>query len=139
MAKKDTTSFSVSGTLKTAMSSKGILGIPDVNQTYYNGASETHLLIADMSDGTHRCVIKNTNGVDFDFHTISDPAYVRMFTVRELQIIIGNYPGVAFSDFVQQGANYTHTITHNGVNRTGQSQNIADAHALAFIAVLNAS
>ena len=137
MAKKESTSFTVSTNLRNSLQAKSLLKIPDVNQVYYNGANETHLLIADMSDGTYRCIIKSVSGVDFDFHDIADPLYIRQYTIRELQGMVGNYPGVSFSDFTQQGANYTHTITYNGVNQTGESQNLADAQALAFIKVLN--
>jgi hypothetical protein len=139
MAKKETTTFNTSSTLRTALQAKNLLGIPDVNQVYFNGANETHLLIADMSDGTFRCIIKSTSGVDFDFHSIDDAEYIRQYTVREVQIMIGSYPNVSNLQVEEQGNNKTVTITHNGIASVGTSQNIADAHDLAFITVLNAS
>lgn len=139
MAKKSTTSLTVSTSLKAALQAKNAYPPIDVNQTYYNGANEVHLLISDMSDGTYRCVIQQTSGVSFDFHTISDPAYIREWTQRELGAIIGNYDGVQSSEAVQQGANWTHTIVRNGQSFQATDQNPANAQALAFIAVLNAS
>lgn len=139
MAKKNTTSFNVSTTLKNALVAKGINVTPDVNHVYYNGANETHLLIADMSDGTFRCIIKSTSGVDFDFHSIDDPSYIRMYTERELFILMIGFPGVTNYVSAQQGANWTYTITRNGQNYVGEDQNIADAQAEALIAMINAS
>lgn len=139
MAKKDSTSFIVSSNLKTALAAKNLVSSPDVNEVYYNGSNEIHFLVADLNDGTFSCIISGSGGTEFDKHSIDDPAYIRRFLVKELQNIIGNYPNVASSTTTQQGANFTHRIIHNGVERIGTSQNLADAHALAFIAVLNAS
>jgi hypothetical protein len=139
MAKKETTSFTVSGNLKTALAAKGLLRTPDVNETYYNGANEVHLLIANIGGNLFRCVIKSTSGVDFDLHSTDDQVYVREYATRELVDIIGAHPNVSNLQIEEQGNNKTVTITHNGIARVGISQNIADAHALAFISVLNAS
>jgi hypothetical protein len=134
---KEQTTFSVSTDLKTAMISKSILPVKDVNQTFYKASNEVHLFIADMSDGTYRCITKTTSGLEFDFCDISDNALVRMFTYAELAREVSRYTGVSRADYTEQGANKTFTITHNGINRVGVSTNLADACALAFIEVLN--
>ncbi len=138
MAKKSTTSYNVSVTLRDILTAKGIMPTVDVNQTYYEGASQVHLLIADMSDGTYRCVVKTTSGIEFDFHSVDDPTYIREWTVRELYVLIGSYPGVEANDFTQQGGKYVYRIRHNGRDFAGEDQNQANAQAFAFINLLNA-
>lgn len=136
--RKEQSSYPDSLLLKNALVAKGLLMTPDVNQAYYSGgATERHLLIADMSDNTFRTVVRDGSGTNFDFVDKNDAELVRLWTVRELQIFIGNYPGVSFSDYTKPGANYIHVITYNGVNYTGTDANQANAMIEALIQVLN--
>lgn len=135
--RKEQTSFGVANDLKTAMVAKGIFIPVDVNQTYYSGGTiERHLIIADMSDGSFRTVVKDGTGTNFDFVDRNDAELVRLWTKRELDTFIGNYPGVSFSDWTKPGIAYIHVIKYNGVDYMGQDVNLPNAVAKAFINVL---
>jgi hypothetical protein len=124
--------------LKTALSTKGLLKIPDVNETYYSGGNtERHLLIADMSDGTFRTVVKTGSGMDFDFVDRDDAELVRMWTLLEISNLIGNFPGVQGHEHTKPGANYVCKIRYNGVDYVGADANLPNACCKAFINILN--
>jgi hypothetical protein len=136
--RKEQSSYPESLSLRNALVVKGIIIQPDVNHAYYSGgATERHLLIADMSDGSFRTVVRDGSGTNFDFVDKTDPELVRLWTVRELGIFIGNFPGVSFSDWTKPGAAYIHVIKYNGVDYTGTDSNQANATAEALIAMLN--
>lgn len=138
--KKEITNYANALALKTALSSKGLLKPLDVNMAVFDGNnSDLHLLVSDMSDGTYRTVNNTSGVVSFDFVDKIDPALVRCFAVRELEICIGELPGVSFSNYTENAGVYTWTIIRNGITYTGvHTGNLANACAKAFKAVVDA-
>jgi len=137
--RKEQSTYTTSNLLKAALVSKGILDLVDVNHAYYSGgATEIHLLISDMSDGSYRSVVKTGSGVTFDFVDSNDPLLVRMWTMRELTGKIGKISNVSFSDWTKPGANYVYKITHNGIDYLGTDANLPDSACKALLLLCNA-
>lgn len=136
--RKEQSNYPESNALKIALQAKGFIDNVDVNMAFYSGGSgETHLLLADMSDGTYRTVVRS-NGVNFDFVDRNDPLLVRMWTLREIQVKIASISGVSFSDWTKPASNYIYTITHDGVNYTGTDGNLPDSACKALTALVDA-
>lgn len=138
--KKEITNFTTSQELKVAMLSKGIDVSPMPEQVVYDGsANDQHLIIADTSDGSYRTINQVSGNVSFDFVDSTDPALVRAWSKRELDVLISIYPGIEFSDYITNGGTpvtYTHTVRYNGINYSATNQNLPNAMAKAFIKVL---
>ncbi len=137
--RKEQSTYTESNNLKTALLAKGLIDRVDVNQAYYSGgATEMHLLLSDMSDGTYRSVVKTGSGVQFDYVDSNDPLLVRMWVLRELQVKIGSIPNINFSDYTKPGQSYIFKITHNGIDYIGTDTNLPDSACKALVLLCNA-
>lgn len=136
--KKPQTTFTVSQNLKTAMAAKGRYPQLQPDMAVYDGAqSDQHLLHGQYDDGSFRTINTTNSGITFDFVVSDDAELVRIWTERELQVFIGNLPGVGGSSGVLNGQTWTWTIIFNGQNVTGTDNNKPDAIAEALITILN--
>ncbi len=136
--KNERTAFAVSNNLKTALIAKGIYPAIETAQSFYSGAAnDIHLTTEGFSDGAFRTVNITANVPSFDFIDSQDPALSRIWSERELNILIGNTPGVENSSGVFTNTTWTWTIKYNGVNYTGTDASKPDAMAKAFIKVVN--
>lgn len=63
--KKDRTSYNVSVNLSQALRTKGFDTNVQVGYTYYESATELHLALMDMGDGTHRCMCNTSSFADY--------------------------------------------------------------------------
>ena len=134
--KSDRTSYNVSNNLKTAMNGAGIDTSVKEGNTYYDGgASEIHLAIASLPNGSLRTVANTATFADIV--AAADPAFVRMWVEDELGVAIAEIPGVEGSESVFISPNWVHTITFNGAPQTGTDTKKVDAIAKALIKVYN--
>ncbi len=89
--KNERTAFAVSNNLKTALIAKGIYPAIETAQSFYSGAAnDIHLTTEGFSDGAFRTVNITANVPSFDFIDSQDPALSRIWSERELNILIGN-------------------------------------------------
>lgn len=136
--KREKTSFTVSTNLKNALDAKGRNNQMQPGQAFYSGAAnDIHLADDQFDDGSFRTTNVTAGVVTFDFIDPADPTLVRMYTERELSIIIGQTPGVGGSSGVLNGTTWTWTIIFNGVNQTANDTSKPDAMAKAYIKCLN--
>ena len=136
--KNERTAFAVSNNLKTALLAKGLYPIIETAQSFYSGAAnDIHLTIEGFSDGFFRTVNITGTTPSFDEIDSQDPSLSRIWSERELNILIGNTPGVEGSSGVFANTTWTWTIKYNGVNYTGTDASKPDAMAKAFIKVVN--
>lgn len=137
--KRQQSTYTVSLTLKTAMQAQSVYPEIGADMAVFDGSeNDQHLLHGQWQDGAFRTVNVTPSGTTFDFVNPSDSALVRIWTEREIYEQIGFFPGVSFSQGVQQGQTWTHTIRHSGIDYTGQSNNKVDAMCIAFTNLLNA-
>lgn len=136
--KREKTSFTVSTNLKTALEAKGLGNQMQTGQAFYDGAAnDIHLTDDQYDDGSFRTINITAGVVSFDFIEPSDPTLVRMYTDRELSILIGQTSGVGGSSGVLNGSTWTWTIPFNGVDKSASDTSKPDAMAKAFIKVVN--
>jgi hypothetical protein len=142
MARKDITSFNVSGNLKTAMVSAGYQAetMPEPGRQFYNGSAQNRTLCLEQPPNIpgFRTVEINNNAVEFDFVDFSDAVIIRTFSIRELEVFIGQLPGVQGSTSSLDGSTWTHIISINGTTYTATDTKQVDAMAKALRDLLNA-
>lgn len=138
--KKEFVNFANSTDLKTAMQSKGLYPEMASDQDYYDGAAnDIHLTHGQFDDGSFKTLNITNSGVGSDLVEPNDPALVRRFTKRELDVYIVNYiSNVSQSDYIFNGTNYVYTILRNGVTYTGTAPTIPNAMAKCLINVIKA-
>jgi len=136
--KRERTSLTVSNNLKTALNAKGRNNQMQSGQAFYDGAAnDIHLAAEQFDDGSFRSTNVTAGVVTFDFIEPSDPVLTRMYTEREMSIMIGQTPGVGGSSGVFSGSTWTWTIIFNGVNQSANDTSKPDAMAKAYIKCLN--
>ena len=129
--KSDRTSYTISSNLKLSMQAKGFDTSVKEGNTYYDGgAAEIHLAIAMLPNGTIRTVANTATFADIV--SPDDPAFARMWVEGELGVAIAQIPGVEGSESVFNSPNWTHTITYNGLAKTGTDTKKVDAIAKAL-------
>lgn len=135
--KRDRTAFAVSNNLKTAMTNAGWQTEVAAGQAFYDGASnDRHLVHDQFDDGSFRTTNIIGTAVDFDFIVPGDPALARIWTERELQVFIGQIPGVGGSSGTLNVDTWTWVIPFNGQNFSANDTSKPDAIAKALIKVL---
>lgn len=93
--KTERTSFNVSNNLKNALTANDAYPPLEVGHTVYAGAAnDIHLLTLDYSDGSFRTVNFTAGVGSADNVAGNDPALVRFWMDRELNILISSWPGV---------------------------------------------
>lgn len=139
MAQKQAqTTYATALNLRNALLAKN--GYPQLapDMTVYDGGqNDQHLLHGQFDDGSFRTINIQQNTIWFDFIVPTDSSIVRIWVERELQVLIGNLPGVGGSSGVFANNSWTWTIKFNGKNITGSDANKPDAIAKAIINVLN--
>lgn len=135
--KRDRTAFVVSNNLKTAMNNAGWQTEVAAGQSYYDGAAnDRHLVHDQFDDGSFRTTNIIGAAVDFDFIVPGDAALAHIWTERELQVFIGQIPGVGGSSGTLNVDTWTWVIKFNGQNFNGVDTSKPDAIAKALIKVL---
>lgn len=139
--KKEKTNYATSFDFKTALLAKGVPVFPMPNEVGYDGSGNyVHLIVAEMNDGSSRTININNGVTSFDFVNSTDPALVRAWTKRELDIFISQYPGIESSETVTNPGTpvtYTHSIGYNGQIYSATNQNLPNAVAKAMIKILD--
>jgi hypothetical protein len=134
--KQDRTSYNVSNNLKSAFQGAGYnTDIKEGNTYYDGGASEIHLALFMLPDGSFRTVANTSTFADIV--QPNDASFVRMWVESELAIAIAQVPGVEASESVFNSPNWVHTITFNGTAQTGTDSKKVDAMAKALIKCLD--
>lgn len=129
--KKERTAFAVSNNLKAAMQTKGVYPAIESGHTFYSGAAnDIHLTHDVQQDGSFRTTNITGTTPSFDFIDPNDATLSRIWGDRELDVFIGQIPGVNSSTFVLNVDTYTHTIVYNGIDYTGVDTSLPDAKAL---------
>ena len=136
--KREKTSFTVSTNLKTALVAKSMLREMQPGQAFYSGAAnDIHLAHEQGDDGAFRTTNITAGVVTFDFIDPSDDTLVRLWTERELSVIIGALNGVQNSSGVLNVSTWTWTVVFNGQSFSASDSSKPDAMAKAFIKVVN--
>jgi len=82
------------------------------------------------------------NQVSFNFVDFEDLTITRIYTVRELEVLLvqlfSQYP-LSNESSIKQGNTWTYSIDINLITYTGTGQTEADAKANALIAAINAN
>ncbi len=138
--KREFTNFTNASDLKTAMVAKGIYPPMNSDQDYFDGSgNDLHITHGMFDDGSFKTININGTNVSSDFIEPSDPALVRRWTKRELDVFLALYvTGVSFSNFTQSGNNYVYTIIRNGTTYTGTAATVPNAMAKCMVNVINA-
>lgn len=139
-ARTDKTSFATSGNLKTELNLKSAYPALEVGHVVYDGAAnDVHLLTLDYSDGSFRTVNIVGTVTSFDLINGNDAVVVRSWMERELNILIGNWPGIEGAACTLNSGTWTCVITHLGVQYTSTDTSKPDSMSKAFIKVLKAT
>lgn len=138
--KREFTNFLNSTDLKTAMIAKGIYPPMNSDQDYYDGSgTDIHLTHGMFDDGSFKTLNINGSNISSDFIEPNDPAIVRRWTKREMDIFIAlSLNNVSKSDYVASGQNFVYTIIRNGITYTGTAGTIPNAMAKCLVNVINA-
>ena len=145
-ARKEQTSFQVSENLKTALinSNRQAFAYPSEGRSFYDGSANTRLFCVNTPEninGFSTIEIAN-NQVSFNFLDFEDLTVTRIYTVRELEVLLvqvfGNFP-LSNEVSVKHGNTWTYSIDINLIKYTGTGQSEADAKANAIISALNAN
>ena len=93
--KKERTSFTVSNNLKAALEAKGRYPVMIAGNSYYSGAAnDIHLCHEQFDDGTFRTTNFTAGVGSFDFIEPNDPTISRIWSARELEVLIGTTDGI---------------------------------------------
>ena len=90
-----------------------------------------------FDNGTFRTTNFTAGVGSFDFIEPNDPTLSRIWSARELEVLIGLTDGVEGSSGVFTDPSWEWTVAYNGQNYKGTDSSQSDAMAKAFIKVLN--
>lgn len=140
--RQDRTSLTVSQNLKQAFISAGYGShtLPDRWRAFYDGSATVRVLCLEQPDNFNglRTVTVNGAQTEFDFIEFEDTSVVRYWIYRELEVFVGQLPGVSGFTVLNANNTWTATIICNGVTYTGTDNNKrVDAIARALRTTLN--
>lgn len=134
--RQDRTSYAVSQTLEAALISSGYenLTLPDRHRAFYDGSQNTRIFCGEQPDNFNglRTIVVIGTQTEFDFLEFTDTTVTRYWIYRELEVVIGQLPGVSGFTTTQNGQTWTVTISLFGVNYTGTDNRRVDAVSKAL-------
>lgn len=134
------TGFTVSTNLKTELVLKSAYPVLAASHLVYDGAAnDLHLLLIDLPNNIFKTVNFIGNVASPDDVSGDDPVLVRSWVERELNDLLGPWPGLEGIVCTFNVDMWNCVITHNGIQYTGNDTSKPDSMAKAFIKVLKAT
>lgn len=124
--------FSSSQALTAALVSASLMPSWEPGQVFYEGSTIKHLLFVDYSNGSFRSV-KEGAGTSFEVIEVDNEAYARCFNQNDLEVMIGQYPNVTYTNGSFQEGVWTWEIICDGNSYFGEDAEKIEAMAEAFL------
>lgn len=127
--------FSSSQALTAALLSASLMPSWEPGQVFYESSTVRHLLFVDYSNGYFR-TIRDGSGTSFEVIEVDNEAYARSFNQSDLEVMIGQYPQVTYTNGAFQEGVWTWEIICDGNSYFGENAEKIEAMAQAFLNIL---